>query len=838
MKKFLIRFAAFLLAFVVTLVVASRMLNKDRDNLTMEMARASYPVITMLWGNVDYNPLYGYSAAMDPAWQRDSITILGENRKTSFKVKTYGRDVTAITAQVRSGDGTRLIENLEIKGYEEKKGEITAELALKDLIEKNQEYVVSIGLTLDGWQEVWYHTRAIWDEESLVGEELAFVREFHETLYHREEAKALVKYLESNSKLEDNRSFHKVNIHSSFKQITWGDLKVTETQEPRYTVKEIRGKNASIVVDFGVSTKASDRTTRYRVQEAYRIRYSAERTYLLGYERTMTQIPDEQALTGGDKLLLGIGDENVSMMENESGSVVAFQQADRLFSYETGSQKLTRIFSFYDADASDEREAHDEHDVKILNVDADGNVDFAVYGYFNRGEWEGKVGIRICRYQVSYNTVAELAFLPWDKPYSNLKVQMEKLLYLSQGKYLYLCLENAAYRVDLEEGTSEKLLDVMEDGCMTASEDNQILVWQNAKGSSYSNEIYVLDLAEENQVTLRGEANEALRILGFMGQDVIYGVARATQVTRTGTGQLFFPMYKLCIAKADGTLLKEYQQEGIYVTDCAVEENQIILERVKEKDDGSFVEAPQDHVTKTTQAKAGKNQVSVVEIDVYEKYVQIQIGGKIDAKKVRLLTPKEVIREGADELVIEASSPVRRYFVYGGAGLDDGYVSVSNAINRADEISGCVLNEEGNLIWQKGDRPSRNQIMAIHEPEKTQESQASCLDVMLRQQGISVDSAALLALGKLPVEVLRENLTEAEVLDLSETSLDAVLYYVGRDLPVLALLHSGEAVLITGYNESQIVLYQPSTGKLSKKGITESAKWFEENGNCFLTFFP
>ena len=128
--------------------------------------------------------------------------------------------------------------------------------------------------------------------------------------------------------------------------------------------------------------------------------------------------------------------------------------------------------------------------------------------------------------------------------------------------------------------------------------------------------------------------------------------------------------------------------------------------------------------------------------------------------------------------------------------------------------------------------------MAIHEPEKTQESQASCLDVMLRQQGISVDSAALLALGKLPVEILRENLTEAEVLDLSETSLDAVLYYVGRDLPVLALLHSGEAVLITGYNESQIVLFQPSTGKLSKKGITESAKWFEENGNCFLTFFP
>ena len=838
MKKFLIRFAVFLLTFAIVLVVASRLLNKDHDNLTMEMSHASLPVITMLWEDCEYNSIYGYLSAMDPAWQRDSLTILGENRKTSFKVKTYGRNVTAINAQVRSADGTRLIENLEIQGYEEKKGEILAELALKDLIEKDQEYALAIGLTLDGWQEVWYHTRVIWDEESMVGEELAFVRDFHETLFHREEAKALVKYLESNSKLEDNRSFHKVNIHSSFKQITWGDLKVTQEQEPRFTVKELAGRDASIVVDFLVSTKASDRKSRYRVREAYQIRYSPDRTYLLGYERTMTQIPDEQAVMGGDKLLLGIGDENVDMMENESGSVVAFQQADRLFSYDTGRQELTRIFSFYDAEVSDEREAHDEHDIKILNIDPDGNVDFAVYGYFNRGTWEGKVGIRICRYQISYNTISELAFIPWDKPFSNLKVQMEKLLYLSQGKNLYVCLENSVYCVDLAEETNEKILEITEDAGMQTSADNQILVWQNAKGKSYSNEIHVMDLAEETQVKVCGEANEALKILGFMGQDIIYGVARATQVTRNGAGDLFFPMYKLCIVKADGTLLKEYSQDGIYVTDCSVEENQIILERVKEKEDGSFVEAPQDHVTKTTQKEMGKNQLSVVEIDVYETYVQIQVNGKIDAKKVRLLTPKEVIREGADELVVDATSPVKRYYVYGGTGLDDGYVSVSNAINRADELAGSVIDEEGKLVWRKGERPVRNQIMAIHEPEKTDDSQAACLNMMLRQQGISADCASLLEIGKLPVEILRENLTEAEVLDLSETNLEATLYYVGKDIPVLALLRSGEAVLITGYNESQVVLFQPLSGKLNKKGMTEAAKWFEENGNCFLTFYP
>ena len=841
MKRFLIRCTVFVLTFVITWVVAGKLLNKDHDNMTTEMARATLPVITMLWGNQEYNPLCGYVMPMDPAMQRDGITILGEDRATEFRIFTYGRGVTKITAQVRNSDGTRLIENLEITDYQRDQGTIQARLALKDLIEKGQEYVITIGLTLDDWQEVYYYTRAIWDEESLIGEQLSFVRSFHETLYHREEAKALTKYLESNSRLESNKTFHKVNIHSSFKQVTWGDLKVTETRKPTLTLLESHGQTASVRVQYGVSTAGSERTVNYRLQEFYRIRYTPERTYLLDYERTMTQIPDEEALLGGDKIILGIGDENVDMMENEDGSVVAFQQADRLFAYQPSAQKLTLLFSFYELGEEDAREERDESDIKILRVDPDGNVYFAVYGYMNRGEREGKTGIRVCRYDVSYNTISELAFIPWDKPYSNLKTQLEQLLYLGGENYLYLYLEHAVYQADLENKTYRKLLDVLEDGSMQASADNQILVWQEPSDKGYSNAIRIRDLSGEGEVTIKGEAGDALRVLGFMGQDVIYGVARQEQITRTGTGQVFFPMYQLCIVRSDGTVLKKYAQDGIYVTDVTVEENQIILDRVIRKEDGSFHATTQDQVTKTQQVKTGKNQISVVEIDTYETYVQIQVKGKVDPGKVQLLTPKEVIQEGADELVMDAKSPVKRYFVNGPKGLDGSYVSFSNAVNRADEISGSVLNEAGEVLWRKGDRSSRNQIMAIHEPEKTEdaaESQAVCLDVMLRQKGISVDSASLLAQGKYPAQILKESLTNAEVLDLSETSLEAVLYYVSRDIPVMALLGTEEAVLITGYNESQVVIFQPSTGKLYKRGMSDAAKWFEEGGNSFLAYFP
>ena len=840
MKKLLLRGTVFLLTFVITLVVASRILNKNRDNLTMEMAHATLPVITMLWGDVEYNPLYGYVSAMDPSYQRDQITILGENRAVSFRIRTYGRSISKISAQLRSGDGSRLIETMDVDQYQKQGDEILAELALKDLIEQGQEYVLSIGLEMDGWQQAWYHTRATWDPESLLGEDMAFVLDFHEKLYHREEAKSLVKYLESNSRLESNDSFHRVNIHSSFKQITWGDLQVTETRKPVLTLREIRGRDAALTIDYGVSTPGTEQNVNYRVREFFQIRYSPDRTYLLSYERTMTQIPDEEALYAGDKILLGIGDENVDMMESEDGSVLAFQQADRLFSYQVGSQRMVRLFSFYDWQDGDAREEHDEHDVKILSVESDGSVEFAVWGYMNRGEREGEVGIRICRYDAKINTISEIAFIPWDKPYSNLKAQLKELLYLGREQLLYLYLEHAVYRCDLEEKSYEIVLEDIQDDGMKASEDNRILTWLEPAGGAYSGELHVLDLAENTMVSFKGGYGEKLKILGFMGHDVIYGVARTEEITRSAGGRESFPMYKLCIARADGTILKEYEQEGIYVTDCDVEENQIILERAVKKEDGSFAETTQDHVTRTAQTSTGKNQIAIVEIDTYEKYVQIKVNGKMDAGKVQLLTPKEVIREGREYFAMEINSPVSSFSVYGPKGMEGSFTAVRNAVAKANAVSGYVVSDAGAVLWRKSDRSTRNQIMAIGEPEKVspEESLAVCLDTMLRQRGISLESARLLQMGQTPLQILKNHLTEGMVLDLTETNLDSMLYYVSRDIPVLAILDSGEGVLITGYNESQVVIFEPATGKLYKRGMSDASKWFEENGNCFLTFFP
>ena len=128
--------------------------------------------------------------------------------------------------------------------------------------------------------------------------------------------------------------------------------------------------------------------------------------------------------------------------------------------------------------------------------------------------------------------------------------------------------------------------------------------------------------------------------------------------------------------------------------------------------------------------------------------------------------------------------------------------------------------------------------MAITEESATEErgSLAVCLDTLLEYEGIIRNAEYLLGQGQTALDILQENLPDAQILDLTGCSLDAVLYYVNQDIPVLAMLENGEAVLITGFNEYNVVIMEPSTGRLYQNGMNDTTQWLSENGNRFITY--
>lgn len=838
MKKTIIRIAVCVVVFLASALIIGSIMNQGHNNMTMEMAPATLPMITMESGGVACNELHGNTVEMDVAYQKDCITLLGEGRQANFTVDTFGREITGISTEVRSIDGSRLIENSEVTGWKANGKSFSVSLTLKDLIDTNTQYSLTLILELEGEQKVYYYTTILWNDDVHISEILEFATDFHGKLYDKEVAKELTKYLEPNSKLTDNGTFHKVNIHSSFQQITWGSLEPVQEDAASIRLTQVSGNVASLLMDFVVSTGEGKNKIYYNVEEYYRVRYTSERMYLLDYERTMTQIPDTTRMYANDKILLGITDENVDMMESADGNTVVFSDMGQLLSYNAATNRLTVIFSFYDKDNADRRTLYDNHGIKILDVDEGGNVKFAVYGYMNRGRHEGETGIQIISYDNSLNTIEEEVYIPYSKSYAVLKDEMEQLLYRNRQQHVYFFLENGVYDVDLENRSAEQLVSIRQDDSLQVSENHEIIVWQEGDDINHSNQLNVRNLNTGEQTVIRAQDGEAIRPLGFMGEDIIYGVARESDIRTENSGQIFYPMYKVCISNSSGDNLKEYGQDGIYIVDCAIEGNQITLSRIQRSENGSYQEILDDQIMNNVEEEPGQNKVVTADIDIYERYVQIQTKTTIDTKTIKVLNPKEVVFEGGRELTLDAVSEVSRYYVYNAYGVQGIYSAPGKAVKEAYDSSGVVANDRGITVWLKGNRVSRNQIMAIKEESVTDQknSLTVCLDNILRHAGITRNTEYDLAQGKTAIQILEENMTGVQVLDLSGCSLDAVLYYVNQDIPVLAILEDGEAVLVTGFNEFNVVIMEPSTGKLYKKGMNDATAWFAENGNHFITY--
>ena len=310
-------------------------------------------------------------------------------------------------------------------------------------------------------------------------------------------------------------------------------------------------------------------------------------------------------------------------------------------------------------------------------------------------------------------------------------------------------MNQTVFGINLAEKTYYPLIHVNQDGSVHVSDNHKIVVWTEADDIYQSRNLNIRNLSNGDQDVIQVGQNEVIRPLGFMEEDVIYGVARRDDVVEENIGEAFLPMYKICISSSDGRLLKEYSQPGIYVTGCRVENNQLILDRMERLESGEYRETTQDHIMNNAESGSSRNVIVTADIDIYERYVQIQTRAEIDSRSFKVLNPKEVVFEGGRELHLPEPEEGERYYVYGPYGVDGIFASPAGAVNLAYEISGVVVDESGECIWLRGNRVVRNQIMAIKEASvtETKDSLAVCLDTIFKFEGLVRNSEYLLGQG-------------------------------------------------------------------------------------------
>jgi hypothetical protein len=599
MLKLLYRGIILLCIFVGSFYYFSKDMKEEIPEMqqTIKMDETTFPILTIRLGDEYLNVLHGYSNNLNANIVRESITPIDSNQSFEAIIDGKGNDVKRVIYELRAVSDNKLIETDTINALE-KEGELkTARIKFKEVLNDNTEYAVKITLITSESKKMSYYTRVKRIGMSYYKEKMDFIMDFHNSLMNKNRAEDIIAYLEPQSSA-DNSSLSYVDIHSSFDLISWGNLKPQVMGEVVPTINEINSDAASISLNYIISGKTDTGVELYAVKEFYRVRYTSTRMYLLNYERTMEAYFDP-TLASLSKSEFKIGITNSSdtkLFTSTDRNKLSFVRQKELWLYNLSENKIVKVFAFRQDDTDYVRDIYNEHDVRVLNMDDEGNIDFMVYGYMNRGVYEGRVCIVFYKYYIGEDRIEEVLYIPMDITYQLLKEEVENFSYVNKQDVFYFNFNDTIYSYNLITKSLSNIASDITSNNYVVSTSKHYIAWENNKDARETTSINILDLETGEKGEIVANSSDRINLLGEIDNNIIYGFAKAADISRAADGNLSIPMYKIEIADATTKVLKEYKKSGYYVTNTSVEGNVITLERVKKAEDGQYESTSTDNI--------------------------------------------------------------------------------------------------------------------------------------------------------------------------------------------------------------------------------------------------
>lgn len=812
MKNFFKRFLVLLVVFILGVAGTAFLMNNETTDDRSDMNDAVLPEVMVQFGDVLTNRMYGYRQPMEADFVRDSVTPLDTTKKLTLVVNPYDTKVRNLSYEIRTSDGSKVMENRTIKSLETgSDGYLRTEIEISSGLLMNQEYSLQITLSTNHG-DAYYYTRVVSRSATYTEQYAKFADDFVQMSLDKTQADNLAAYLET-SDSASSRNFAGLNINSPLADISWGNLNPQLSKAGIPVIKDINETTASISIEYEISAQNENGNTEYYlVTDFYRMRYDETRIRLLDFKRSASEIFDPSlSVISNSGLLLGVRSKDVDYLTNEDGSVTAFTQNGDLWSYVPDTGKFVEIFTFRKDTESDFRDARVEHDIKLLSVENNGDVDFMVYGYMNRGAHEGYSGVGIYHYNNDQGAIEEQVFIPCTESFEFLQEDLGTLSYVNQRGQLFIMIAGNLYQINIEENTYEVLADHIDSDDFGVSVTNAHAAWKSESGD-YAGQIEFIDFDTMERRRIAPEASQKLDLLGFMNEDLIYGIVLDGDTLPNATGYMIDGITTFRIEGFDGTVKKEYHQDGLYVAGVTVGTTLMEFTLVQKSGD-IYKGVKKDNIMNNSTAATDKTSVEQTSSSRQGVIVRLTFEDSPSSEEPLILYAK--VRNAGEKVVdiqVDKSSVEEVYYVYAGGGLDSVWTDPAKAVQRADKQTGVVLNRAQQYVWERGNMKTQITLNTTDIPEIIR---TASLDVQNLQNGLG-DSA--------------------KVTDLTGCSLENVLYEVSAQRAVIARTGSDSSVVIVGYDQYNTYLLDPSTGEVKPYGMNDSTALFKNAGNMFITY--
>lgn len=813
-KKAGILLCVFVAAIAVYFVLTQNILNKEEERVYVSMEEASLPVVYISTMGREMNPLCGYVQDMEGG-AADSLTVLPEDRMLPVRIEGYDGTVTSLQYEVRSLDRSELVERTSLKSWENGETGAKAVLPIQNLLSRDTQYHLCLTVGLEDGRQANYYTRILWTQDTKGREMVDLAADFSEKTFDYERARELVTYLEPDPQA-DNSSLGSVTLRSEFDQITWGGLDVQPVGEQRLTLRELDGIMGNVELKYmAAESGSSDRM--YEVTENFTMKWDTQRIYMMDYDRTVSEIfSGDGSEVSGKRILLGISNDSaVSAVKSSSGKYTAFVSARDLWLFEQGTGRsassLVRVFSFRGEDRTEMRSNYDSHDIRILNVDDSGNVDFLVYGYMNRGVHEGMMGAAFYHYQSDRDALEEKFFFPVNGSYEELAMDVNRLARMSGNGMFYIYLSGSVYAVDLSSNEYLAAARGLTDGTFAVSSDQSRMAWQE-EDLPGTETIHIMNLETGVRKDIRAQEGHLMRVLGFVEDDFIYGSAGRDDVWMNGSRIVDFPVSELRIVDDDLNVAVDYRKEGIYISNVHMTDGRVHLEQMVKDGTGGYEKAGEDIIVCNVEISTGKMEgIGWYASEDRRKLYFVQLDSDTSGSRVSVKAPGSLSYDLSDTLDLRDASGKKEtvYRAYGKGRLLGISDRLPDAVALCYDAMGYVTDGTGRIVWNRVDRPGVSYIRDT----------AASARLIRHLDEFSSDQA------------YGDGIL---VMDGRGATLHQVLYYVGKGCPVAAYSPDGTYELITGYDQYNVTVMDPETGESRKMGLQDGGAYFEAMGNDFV----
>ena len=813
----------------------------DDDEKTASMKEATFPLVSLKVEGQEMNLLRGYAANLDCQVIRECITPVTKERSIDINIKESGSDVKKLKYQILTLEG-REKESDDFTVLADSSGKKSLTVNLRENYDVGEEYILKLTLITNNSKRIYYYSRIKYYENDKLHEKMDFIMNFHRTLLNRNgrRGEELLGWLEP-SRSGDNTNFAKVNIRSRLSLVSYGSLDPYVVYEQPPTITEFYENYASFRIDYVLGVETELGTEYYRMEEDYRIGLSGNKIYLYNYERSMEELFDISNFSRTRKeFKLGICQEDaVSGVTSPDGKYMAFVYGGELIFYDTERNSAVRAFTFNTTGRNFEREIYRNYDIKILNLNDDGTMDFYIAGYMNAGEYEGRTAIVVYSYDYKTNIREELLYMPVNCSYQMLNTDLADFAYLSADRTFYFSIYGNLYSYKLATGELTVIARSIPEGQLVFCKGKSYVAWTDLEKKAGQECIRIL-LLETGEEFLAESPTGRVRLFGLIGNNIIYGLTREEDKIKKSDGSIELPCYRLIIANSANIILKDYNEQDYYISGIEIGENIVTIKRLKKNEEGTaYIVAEDDTILNNPEKMPEPVKVvkHVTDRMLTEYYIEIPENVEADMVPSLKDTDNLILNHETIARLPEPEEKEGCYYAYSFGKVVASSKNAASVIAAANSYTGTVINRDGRLIWERGIMTPRNELtdVPLVKVKDGISSIQAAIEMLARYRKEEIDTTGFDPEKTSIFEFMNTGM-KPYIVDMTGAELDEVLYCTYRKHPVIAMRGNGEACVIVGYEANTVIIYDPVKGAKSKLTKSDAMKDFKKGGNIFISF--